>query len=122
MKEIQSKLLSAFDSSKLTYDELAKRTKLPKSALHRYLNGDTAKIPIDRLCLICRELDIDAAELLGWKSPVSIRSLPIKSGEQVLLEGFRSLSSRGQQLLLERCEELKLLYGKKLESNATKSV
>lgn len=66
MKDIQNNLLSAFESSGLTYDELAKRTNLPKSALYRYINGDTEKIPIDRFQSICAELHIDASALLGW--------------------------------------------------------
>lgn len=70
MKNIQASLLSAFEASKLTYDDLAKRTNLPKSALYRYLNGDTEKIPIDRFQAICHELNVDASELLGWKESV----------------------------------------------------
>lgn len=68
MKNIQTNLLSAFESSGLTYDELAKRTNLPKSALYRYINGDTEKIPIDRFQAICSELHVNAGSLLGWKT------------------------------------------------------
>ena len=67
MKNIQTNLLSAFEASGLTYDELARRTNLPKSALYRYINGDTEKIPIDRFQAICAELHVDAATLLGWR-------------------------------------------------------
>lgn len=67
MKNIQTSLLSAFESSGLTYDELARRTNLPKSALYRYINGDTEKIPIDRFQSICNELHVDARSVLGWK-------------------------------------------------------
>ena len=68
MKNIQTELLAAFESSGLTYDDLAKRTNLPKSALYRYLNGDTEKIPIDRFQAVCHELNVDAGTLLGWKA------------------------------------------------------
>ena len=68
MKNIQMDLLAAFEQSGLTYDELAKRTNLPKSALYRYLNGDTEKIPIDRFQAICSELRVDAGSVLGWKN------------------------------------------------------
>lgn len=67
MKNIQKDLLAAFEASELTYDELAKRTNLSKSALYRYLNGDTEKIPIDRFQAICAELHADAGDILGWK-------------------------------------------------------
>lgn len=70
MKNIQTNLLSAFEASGLTYDELARRTCLPKSALYRYLNGDTEKIPIDRFQSICAELHVDARVLLGWSDEV----------------------------------------------------
>ena len=72
MKNIQKDLLTAFEQSGLTYDELAKRTNLPKSALYRYLNGDTEKIPIDRFQAICSELHVDAGYVLGWKKPIDI--------------------------------------------------
>lgn len=39
-----------------------------------------------------------------------------------LVQSYRSLSPRGQELLIERVEELKLLYGKKSESDAAESV
>ena len=42
--------------------------------------------------------------------------------EADLIESYRSLSSRGQELLIERSEELKLLYGKKSEGDAAQSV
>ena len=72
MKNIQKDLLAAFEQSGLTYDDLAKRTNLPKSALYRYLNGDTEKIPIDRFQAICSELHVDASSILGWKKAPDI--------------------------------------------------
>ena len=78
MENIQAQLLAAFESSGLTYDELAKRTNLPKSALYRYLNGDTEKIPIDRFQAVCRELHVDARILLGWKEDHPADPLPEK--------------------------------------------
>lgn len=71
-------------------------------------------------------------ELLDVDSPVKLNSPKERrlnlqafcdsSEEQTLLSSYRSLSPRGKKLLLERCEELKLLYGKKEESNASESV
>ena len=76
MKNIQTNLLSAFESSGLTYDELAHRTSLPKSALYRYLNGDTEKIPIDRFQALCHELNLDAGVLLGWREESAVAPAP----------------------------------------------
>ncbi len=123
MKNIQKDLLTAFESSGLTYDELAKRTGLPKSALYRYLNGDTEKIPIDRFQSICHELRIDAGCVLGWKNVYMDLQLFAGSDasandELKIISAYRALSPRGQQLLMDRAEELKLLYGKKSEGGS----
>ena len=94
MKNIQTSLLSAFESSGLTYDELAKRTNLPKSALYRYINGDTEKIPIDRFQSICDELHVDASEVLGWKSPATEPpdDVPKNDDVRLLIRGLNKLS------------------------------
>lgn len=103
MKNIQTNLLSAFESSGLTYDELAKRTNLPKSALYRYINGDTEKIPIDRFQAICHELKVDAGSLLGWKDlppedPVTDQ--PLTQEARIISEGIdRMPPERREQAL-----------------------
>lgn len=128
MNDIQSKLLSAFESSGLTYDELAKRTNLPKSALYRYLNGDTEKIPIDRFQAVCNELHVEASTILGWndESPEIISRDDNywidDRNERKLIDTYRSLSPRGKNLLMDRADELMILYGKKSESDSAQSV
>lgn len=94
MKNIQTSLLSAFESSGITYDELAKRTNLPKSALYRYINGDTEKIPIDRFQSICDELHVDASEILGWKTPPPDipDDQPKNDDVRLLIRGLNKLS------------------------------
>ncbi len=128
MKNIQTELLSAFESSGLTYDELAKRTNLPKSALYRYLNGDTEKIPIDRFQAVCHELHVDAGVILGWKEEQEqnyqayLKMYLESKVEQELINTYRSLSLHGKNLLLDRAKELKILYGKKSEDSTPESV
>lgn len=93
MKNIQTNLLSAFEASGLTYDELAKKTNLPKSALYRYINGDTEKIPIDRFQAICSELNVDASSLLGWKEMPPKDPVPAASDDiRLLIRGLNKLS------------------------------
>ena len=128
MKNIQTELLSAFQSSGFTYDELAKRTNLPKSALYRYLNGDTEKIPIDRFQAVCHELHVDAGVILGWKKEQEknyqayLKMYLESKVEQELINTYRSLSLHGKNLLLDRAKELKILYGKKSEDSTPESV
>ena len=107
MKNIQTNLLSAFESSGLTYDELARRTSLPKSALYRYINGDTEKIPIDRFQAICHELNVDAGVLLGWRDdhPADpVPDIPQTSEARILARGIDRLppEEREQALAVVR--------------------
>ena len=103
MKNIQTELLSAFESSGLTYDDLAKRTNLPKSALYRYLNGDTEKIPIDRFQAVCHELKVDAGTLLGWKEDHPddpLNNLPLTKESRIISGGIdRMPKERREQAL-----------------------
>lgn len=107
MDNIQKSLLDAFEASGLTYDELAKRTNLPKSALHRYFNGETEKIPIDRFQAICRELHLDARVLLGWKEDHPDDPLPSEPHTpeaRILAKGIDKLppEQRAQALAVMR--------------------
>ena len=64
--KIAKQLSEAFESSGLSYGDLSERTGIAKSALHRYLAGDTKKIPVDRLNDICNALGINPREVVGW--------------------------------------------------------
>lgn len=101
VKNIQHDLLAAFESSNLTYDELAKRTNLPKSALYRYLNGDTEKIPIDRFQAICAELHADAGAILGWKNDKIHMDLQLFGGSDVPATSEARILARGIDKLPE---------------------
>ena len=112
MKNIQTNLLSAFESSGLTYDELAKRTNLPKSALYRYINGDTEKIPIDRFQAICSELNVDAGSLLGWKDDHPEDPLteePKNDSVRLLINGLNRLS---HEQIEQATEMMRIMFAK----------
>lgn len=66
MLSIATRLAQAFADSRMTFEDLSMKTGIPKSALHRYMTGETPKIPLDRFEAICKALDLDAAETLGW--------------------------------------------------------
>ena len=111
MKDIQTSLLSAFESSGLTYDDLARRTNLPKSALYRYINGDTEKIPIDRFQAICSELNVDAGSLLGWKDspPEPPPDQPANDEVRLLIRGLNKLSP---EQLEQATNMMKIMFAK----------
>lgn len=54
--------------------------------------------------------------------PLESLQFHIEPMEWLLLQSFRELSFRGQQLLMDRADELKILYGKKSESDSAQSV
>ena len=123
MKNIQTNLLSAFESSGLTYDELARRTNLPKSALYRYINGDTEKIPIDRFQSICYELKVDASSLLGWKDQPLTQEARNDIGliypdEADIIKAYRSLPAPGKQYVQQQLVAARLMYGEKPADSA----
>ena len=104
MNNIRNDLMTAFESSGLTYDELAKQAQVPKSALYRYLNGDTEKIPIDRFQSICAVLHIDAKALLGWTSddvpPPAPPDEPQTSEARILAKGIDKLPKEQREQAL----------------------
>ncbi len=67
MSEISTKILKLINEKDLSYGELSKRTKIPKSALQRYATGDTPKIPLERLEIIANALNVTPAYLMGWE-------------------------------------------------------
>lgn len=120
MDNIQKQLLDAFEASGLTYDELAKRTNLPKSALHRYFNGETEKIPIDRFQAICRELHLDARALLGWKDdhpddPLS--ETPRTAEARILAKGIDRLPPEQREQALNVIRAMFSLHADYFEGN-----
>lgn len=112
MKNIQTNLLSAFESSGLTYDELARRTNLPKSALYRYINGDTEKIPIDRFQSICAELHVDAGSLLGWKDDHPQDPLPDQPANDDVRLLIRGLNKLSPEQLEQATNMMKIMFAK----------
>lgn len=51
----------------LSYGELAEKTGLAKSAVHRYATGLTDKVPTEALEKMARALGVTPAYLIGWE-------------------------------------------------------
>lgn len=68
MSELSEKIKGLMAQRDVTYDDLAKKTGISKSALQRYATGETEKIPIDRVQSIAVALGTTAQYLLGWDS------------------------------------------------------
>ena len=67
--EIAKILSEALTKSDYSYTDLVELTKIPRSALHRYISGETENMPIDRFQSICKVLGLVPEEVLGWVEP-----------------------------------------------------
>ena len=67
MSSISDKLKAAYEAKGLSYHELAKLCNVPRATIQRYVSGTTDRIDIDKLQEICRVLEVDTAEVIGWK-------------------------------------------------------
>ena len=66
MSELSEKILKIITEKGISYRDLAKQTNIPASALQRYSNGITEKIPINRVKAIAKALGVSAEYLIGW--------------------------------------------------------
>ena len=67
MNEVAARIAKAMEEQKISYGELARMTGIPKSAVFRYVTGQTEKVPLPRLECIARALNMEAASLMGWE-------------------------------------------------------
>lgn len=61
------RLMRLFVESRQTYRDVSKATGIPTSAIHRYLTGETPKIPIDRLEKLAAHFNTTTEYLMGWE-------------------------------------------------------
>lgn len=66
LKLMSERLQQAMRQSDLSYGDIASITNIPKSAVHRYISGETPKIPLDRLEKISAALNVSASWIMGW--------------------------------------------------------
>ena len=64
---ITIRLQEAMKRSGMSYGEISAITNIPKSAVHRYISGDTPKIPLDRLEKMANSMGVSAAWIMGWE-------------------------------------------------------
>lgn len=109
MADISEKLFSAYLEKGLSYIQLSKICKVPAATIQRYVMGETERIDIDKLQAICQVLEVDVAELLGWKEKQETEDQKLNAEIIRLVSGL-SLHGKRQaidyiQLLLMREEK-----------------
>lgn len=94
----------------LSAEALAEAIGVSPSTIYRYENNDIAHMGIDKLKKIADVLGTEASSLLGWTTFKSESQpgtkLVLSQFESELLTQYRSLSSEGQEKLVEYARDL----------------
>ena len=110
-------------SKKMSQTDLALKLGYKDGSMITKIESGKVDISQRKIVAFANALDTTPAFLMGWTdSPFRTFDEQLSSDEHRLITAYRSLSPRGKELLHDRCEELKLLYGKKPESNTAESV
>lgn len=107
MNEIAARIAKAMEQQNISYGELARLTGIPKSAVFRYVTGQTEKMPLPRLELIAKALHIEAAYLMGWESPRPAPAPALSHEESRLVKLYRradDIDKRTVMTVLSRYE------------------
>lgn len=68
MNQIGRKIESLMKTYDKSYGDISEGTDIPKSAIHRYVTGETEKIPINRVVDIAKYFHVSPEYLLDWNS------------------------------------------------------
>ena len=66
MTTVSDRIRAQMDALSISYGELAQKTGLSKSAIHRYATGGPDKVPTEALEKLARALHVTPAYLTGW--------------------------------------------------------
>lgn len=113
-------------SKKMTQTDLALMMGYKDGSMITKIESGKVDISQKKIVAFAKALGTTPGYLMGWNSNPyncpNARPIVNDPGEERLISDYRSLSPRGKELLHDRCEELKLLYGKKSEDSPAESV
>lgn len=110
LKGISNRLKNAMVDSGLSFGEVSNITGIPKSAIHRYVTGNTPKIPITRLEQLAEVFGVSAAYLMGWEEPTDKNETTVTAEDLAeineLYEIYSSLPEEQQQIVTDLIRSL----------------
>lgn len=114
-------------SAGMSQDELARTMGYKDRSMITKIESGKVDISQKKIMTFAQALNTTPSYLMGWTEEDPelekyIRILAEDKAEQKLITLYRSLSLRGKNLMMERANELQLLYGKKSESDSAESV
>lgn len=111
---ISDKIRNAMERANLSYGELSALTGISKSSLYRYASGFTPKIPLNRLEVIAKALNVTPSYLIGWddaeagdpstseESPDAEQQEAPASSKAEALDSFESVKAALMRVVDER--------------------
>lgn len=105
MKEIINRIKTRRNKLMLSYQDLANKTGLSKSTLQRYETGAIKNMPIDKLDILAKALNVSPAYLMGWEESLPNNDQEYEK-ETILLSNFNKLNETGKDEAIKRVEEL----------------
>ena len=100
------RIKTLIEQSKLSYQELEKRTGIKKSSLQRYASGVTAKIPLDVIEKLSATFGVSQEYLMGWSENESQEittpdKVELTEGERMVLDLFSQVPEEKQRMVLD---------------------
>ena len=89
---VSDRIRAQMESQGLSYGELALRTGLTKSAVHRYATGQTDKVPMDALERLARALGVTPSYLTVWEEDAPHTLAAHFEGESFSEEELREIA------------------------------
>ena len=91
MTTVSDRIRAQMERLSLSYGELAQKTGLSKSAVHRYATGGTDKVPTEALEKMAQALHVTPAYLTGWESECPSTLAAHFEGEEFSEEELREI-------------------------------
>ena len=110
-KQFQIRFTKLFEDAGCTQEELAEAVGKSRSTVSCWLLGKSFP-RADVLESLAAFLHVSVPDLIGYNT---------RDQETVLLDLFREMNNEGKAKLIERAEELVLLYGDNFSDNADKA-
>lgn len=104
MQSIGYRIRCAREQAGITQEQLGKLCGTTKQTIFKYENGIVTNIPMDRIPIIAKALEVNPCYLMGWSNVVAPEdcepNLNLSSSEHLLIKKFRALDDRGKSAVL----------------------
>ena len=98
LQKITERIKARREELDLSYQDLADLTGLSKSTLQRYETGEIRSLPISKVPILAKALQMTPLELTGWEP------LTFSASEIDLICKYRALDDRGRSAVLSILE------------------